>query len=185
MSRDAAKDFTLSANGGYTYKNSTTGNSNTVDAGVAAAYGGIGVDAGVHVPVSAGDGGGASPSISLGITYTPNTFKKNKINNQLTEIEIEQEQMKVDSAYTDYEEAVREMKIQLEDIKWSEETNNKNYKMYADVEKEMLDYYKRGFISERDYVSATINTIQSKVKGLINRIDLIVYNDEVKAKFVE
>lgn len=185
MSRDAAKDFTLSANGGYTYKNSTTGNSNTVDAGVAAAYGGIGVDAGVHVPVSAGDDGAASPSVSLGITYTPNTFKKNKINDQLTEIEIEQEQMKVDSAYTDYEEAVREMKIQLEDIKWSEETNNKNYKMYVDVEKEMLDYYKRGFISERDYVSATINTIQSKVKGLINRIDLIVYNDDVKTKFVE
>ena len=77
------------------------------------------------------------------------------------------------------------MKIQLEDIKWSEETNNKNYKMYADVEKEMLNYYKRGFISERDYVSATINTIQSKVKGLINRIDLIVYNDDVKTKFVE
>ena len=93
--------------------------------------------------------------------------------------------MKVDSAYTDYEETVREMKIQLEDIKWSEETNNKNYKMYADVEKEMLDYYKRGFISERDYVSATIKTIQSEVKGLINRIDLIVYNDDVKAKFVE
>lgn len=185
MSRDAARDFTLSANGGYTYKNSTTGNSNTVDAGVAAAYQGIGLNAGVHVPVSSGDSGASSPSVSLGITYTPNTFKKNKINDQLTEIEIEQEQMKVDSAYTDYEEAVREMKIQLEDIKWSEETNNKNYKMYADVEKEMLDYYKRGFISERDYVSATINTIQSKVKGLINRIDLIVYNDEVKAKFVE
>ena len=185
MSRDANKDFTLSANGGYTYKNSITGNSNTVDAGVTAAYGGIGVDAGVHVPVSAGDGGAVSPSVSLGITYTPNTFKKNKINDQLTEISIEQEQMKVDSAYTDYEEAVREKKIQLEDIKWSEETNNKNYKMYADVEKEMLDYYKRGFISERDYVSATINTIQSKVKGLINRIDLIVYNDEVKTMFVE
>ena len=185
MSRDAARDFTLSANGGYTYKNSTTGNSNTVDAGVAAAYQGIGLNAGVHVPVSSGYSGASSPSVSLGITYTPNTFKKNKINDQLTEISIEQEQMKVDSAYTDYEETVREMKIQLEDIKWSEETNNKNYKMYADVEKEMLDYYKRGFISERDYVSATINTIQSKVKGLINRIDLIVYNDEVKAKFVE
>lgn len=185
MSRDAAKDFTLSANGGYTYKNVETANANTVNAGLAAAYQGIGLDAGVHVPVGGGSGGGAAPSLSLGITYTPNTFKKNKINRELTEISIEQEEMEVDSAYTDYEETLRQMKIQLEDIKWAEETNNKNYKMYADVEKEMLDYYKRGFISERDYVSASINTIQSKVKGLINRIDLIVYNDDVKAKFVE
>ena len=49
----------------------------------------------------------------------------------------------------------------------------------------MLDYYKKGLISEKDYTSATINTLQAKVKGLINRIDLIVYNDEVKAMFVE
>lgn len=186
MSRDADKAFTLSANGGYTYKNSRTGNANTVNAGLAAAYQGIGLDAGVNVPVGGGAGGSqASPSLSLGVTYTPNTFKKNKINDQLTEISIEQEQMKVDSAYTEYEASVREMKIQLEDIKWAQETNNKNYQMYADVEKEMLDYYKRGFISEGDYVSATINTIQSKVKDLINRIDLIVYNDDIKAKFVE
>ena len=185
MSRDAAKDFTLSANGGYTYKNAATANANTVNAGLAAAYQGIGLDAGVHVPVGSGSGGTVAPSLSLGITYTPNTFKKNKINRELTEISIEQEEMEVESAYTDYEETLRQMKIQLEDIKWAEETNNKNYKMYADVEKEMLDYYKRGFISERDYVSASINTIQSKVKGLINRIDLIVYNDDVKAKFVE
>ena len=40
-------------------------------------------------------------------------------------------------------------------------------------------------ISEKDYSAATINTLQSKVKGIMNRIDLIVYNDEVKAMFVE
>ena len=57
--------------------------------------------------------------------------------------------------------------------------------MYTAVEEQMLDYYKKGLISEKDYTSAVINTLQAKVKGLINRIDLIVYNDEVKAMFVE
>ena len=181
MSRDAATKVTLSANGGYTYKNSLTGGSNTVNAGATASYEGIGLNAGVSVPVSPA----SSPALTLGLTYVPTTSKKNKLNDQLTEISIEQEQMKVDSAYSSYESAVREKQLKLQDIKWEAETNQKNYDMYVSVEKEMLNYYKNGYISEREYSSAVINTIQSRVNGLINQLDLIIYNDEVKSMFVE
>ena len=93
--------------------------------------------------------------------------------------------MKIDAAWSSYEAAVREKQIKLNDIKWAEQSNQKNYEMYAAVEKNMLDYYNRGLISEKDYTSAVINTLQTRVKGIMNRIDLIVYNDEVKAMFVE
>lgn len=181
MSRDAATKVTLSANGGYTYKNTLTGGSNTVNAGATASYEGIGLNAGVSVPVSSA----SSPALTLGLTYVPTTSKKNKLNDQLEEISIEQEQMKVDSAYSSYESAVREKQLKLQDIKWEAETNQKNYEMYVSVEKEMLNYYKQGYISEREYSSAVINTIQSRVNGLINQLDLIIYNDEVKSMFVE
>ena len=128
---------------------------------------------------------GSSPTVTLGITYTPTTSKKNKISDQLTEISIEQEQMKIESAWSAYETAVLEKQLKLEDLEWDKETNQKNYEMYTAVEEQMLDYYKKGLISEKDYTSAVINTLQAKVKGLINRIDFIVYNDEVKAMFVE
>ena len=203
MSRDASTKLTLSANGGYSYRNNNGNGSNTVSAGVSAAYEGLSLSASVNVPIASGSsssstggsgagamgagssGASSSPSVTLGITYTPTTSKKNKISDQLTEISVEQEQMKIDSAYSSYESTVRERQIKLEDLKWDAETNQKNYEMYSAVEKEMLDYYNKGLISEKDYKSATINTLQAKVKGLINRIDLIVYNDEVKAMFVE
>ena len=203
MTRDASTKLTLSANGGYSYRNTNNGGSNTVSAGVSGSYEGLSVSASVNVPISSGSssssaggsgsgamgagssGASASPSVTLGITYTPTTSRKNKISDQLTEISIEQEQMKIDSAWSSYESAVREKQLKLEDIKWDAQTNQKNYEMYSAVEAEMLDYYKKGLISEKDYTSATINTLQAKVKGLINRIDLIVYNDEVKAMFVE
>ena len=203
MTRDASTKLTLSANGGYSYRNTNNGGSNTVSAGVSAAYEGLSLSASVNVPISSGSssssaggsgsgamgagssGASSSPSVTLGITYTPTTSRKNKISDQLTEISIEQEQMKIDSAWSSYESAVREKQLKLEDIKWDAQTNQKNYEMYSAVEAEMLDYYNKGLISEKDYTSATINTLQAKVKGLINRIDLIVYNDEVKAMFVE
>ena len=184
MSRDASTKLTLSANGGYTYKNSVTGGSNTLNAGASVSYEGLGVNAGLNFPIAA-QAGSASPALTLGLTCVPTTAKKNKINDQLTQISIEQEEMKVDSAYSSYETAVREKEIKLQNIKWDQETNEKNYQMYLSVEKEMQDYYNRGFISQREYASSTINTIQSEVKGLINRIDLIIYNDEVKTMFVE
>ena len=202
-SRDANTKLTLTANGGYTYRNNNGNGSNTVSAGVSAGYEGLSLSASVNVPIDTGSsssgaggagagamgagssGASASPSVTLGITYTPTTSKKNKISDQLTEISVEQEQMKIDAAWSSYESAVREKQLKLEDIKWDAQTNQKNYEMYSSVEEQMLDYYKKGLISEKDYTSATINTLQAKVKGLINRIDLIVYNDEVKAMFVE
>ena len=184
MSRDASTKITLSANGGYSLKNTGTSTINSVNAGVSAGYEGIDVSAGLSVPVSTATGASA-PSVTVGLSYTPNTSKKNKINDQLTQISVVQEQMKVDAAYSDYETSVREMQLKLEDIKWDQETNAKNYEMYSDIENEMLNYYNRGIISEKEYASATINTLKSKVQSLINRIDLIVYNDEVKALFVE
>lgn len=191
MSRDAATKLTLSANGGYAYRNNNGTDSNTVSAGVSGSYQGLSLSASVNVPIasgitsSAGAPSSSSPSLTLGLSYTPGTAKKNKIQDQLTEIAIEQENAKVDSAYSAYENAVKEKLIKLEDIKWNEETNNRNYEMYASVEKNMKDYYNRGLISEKDYTSSQINTLQAYIKQLTNRIDLIVYNVEVKAMFVE
>ena len=180
LSRDGESRFTLSANGGYSVRNENSSYINSIDAGVSAGYDGLSLNAGVSVPVAK-----SSPSVSLGITYVPTTSKKNEINEQLTQITIEQEKMKIDAAWSSYEAAVREKQIKLNDIKWAEQSNQKNYEMYAAVEKNMLDYYNRGLISEKDYTSAVINTLQTRVKGIMNRIDLIVYNDEVKAMFVE
>ena len=196
MSRDASTKLTLSANGGYTYRNNNGNGSNTVSAGVSGSYEGLSLSASVNYSIASGSSSNAvgpgaasssssSPSLTLGLSYTPQTAKKNAIQDELTQIAIEQENAKVDSAYSAYENAVKEKLLKLEDIRWNEETNNRNYEMYASVEKSMKDYYNRGLISEKDYTSAQINTLQAYVKQLTNRIDLIVYNDEVKAMFVE
>ena len=180
MNREAATKLSLTANGGYTYRNNNGKASNSLTAGMNATYEGLGLNANVNVPISSGD-----PSLTLGLTFTPNTFKKNNINDQLEQISIEQEAMKLDAAYSSYETTLRERQLKLEDILWNVKSNQTNYEMYVKVEESMKDYYKKGLISEKDYSSARNNTIQAKVKQISGYIDLIIYNNEVTAMFVE
>jgi hypothetical protein len=182
MSRDASTKLTLTANGGYSYRNNNGNASNSVNAGVSGSYDGLGLNASVSVPVADEK---SSPSLTVGITWTPNTSKKNKISDQLEEIAIEQEQMKLDSAYSSYETTVQERQLKLADILWNIQSNQTNLEMYQKVEENMKSYYDRGLISEKDYSSACNSTVQAKVKQISGYIDLIIYNNEVSAMFVE
>ena len=182
MNRDASTKLTLTANGGYSYRNTNGKSSNSVNAGVSGSYEGIGLNASVSVPVADEKN---SPSLTVGLSWTPNTAKKNKISDQLEEIAIEQEQMKLDSAYSSYETTVQERQLKLSDILWNIQTNQTNLEMYEKVEANMKSYYDRGLISEKDYSSACNSTVQAKVKQISGYIDLIIYNNEVNAMFVE
>ncbi|MCR4900134.1 MAG: TolC family protein [Treponema sp.] len=182
MNRDASTKLTLTANGGYSYRNTNGKSSNSVNAGVSGSYEGIGLNASVSVPVADEKN---SPSLTVGLSWTPNTAKKNKISDQLEEIAIEQEQMKLDSAYSSYETTVQERELKLSDILWNIQTNQTNLEMYEKVEANMKSYYDRGLISEKDYSSACNSTVQAKVKQINGYIDLIIYNNEVNAMFVE
>ena len=182
MNRDASTKLTLTANGGYSYRNSNGKSSNSVNAGVSGSYQGIGLNASVSVPVADEK---SSPSLTVGLSWSPNTAKKNKISDQLEEIAIEQEQMKLDSAYSSYETTVQERQLKLADIMWTIQTNQTNLDMYEKVEANMKSYYDRGLISEKDYSSACNSTVQAKVKQISGYIDLIIYNNEVSALFVD
>lgn len=182
MSRDASTKFTLTANGGYSYRNINGSASNSVNAGISGSYEGIVLNASVSLPLADEK---SSPSLAVGITWTPTTSKKNKISDQLEEIAVEQEQMKIDSAYSSYETSVQERQLKLADILWNIQSNQTNLEMYQKVEENMKTYYERGLISEKDYSSACNSTIQARVKQISGYIDLIIYNNEVRAMFVD
>jgi hypothetical protein len=182
MNRDASTKLTLTANGGYSYRNSNGKASNSLSAGVSGSYQGLSLNANVSLPLADEK---SSPSLTVGLSWSPNTAKKNKISDQLEEIAIEQEQMKLDSAYSSYETTVQERQLKLADILWTIQSNQTNLDMYEKVEANMKSYYDRGLISEKDYSSACNTTVQAKVKQISGYIDLIIYNNEVSALFVD
>lgn len=179
LSRKTGKFFTLSANGGYTIKNSDT-NSNTVDIGISSKIGGVNLSAGVSVPTQK-----TSPSYTFSASVNPNTFRKSSITEQQNSLNEQQELLAIDSARLEFETKVVDYDQSLEDLQWTKKTNDESYEMYSTLEKDLLNYYKQGLITESEYLSAQTNARQYAVKKIINAIDFIIYNDEIITMFVD
>lgn len=177
LSRSAEKNFTLSANGGYTFK--TAGD--TVDAGLSSTIGGVNLSAGISVPVS---GESKDPTYTLSATISPMTFLKNKNKQKTNDLTEEQELLEIENARSEYETTVMEKKQKLMELDWTKSTNQESYEMYQELEKEMKQYYQQGIIKESEYRSAEVNVKNYKVKLASNEIDYIIYNNELQTLFV-
>ena len=180
MTRESNKNFTLSASGGYTFNNERT-DSNTLDVGLDATYGGLTLSAETNIPLKKE----TSPSITLSAGVKPNTFKKNKLEKQKEELNEKQEKLDISSAKKDLGTKAQKKDMELADIYWERTKNNENLAMYETLENDMLKWYNQGVITESEYLSAKVNRQQASVNKIINLIDMIKYNSEIKTMFVE
>lgn len=175
----SASDFGLSTNGGYTFKNSRT-DSDSVDAGLSADLNGIKLSTGVSVPVKSKK---SKPAVTLSATVSPNTKRVSKLEKKQDAIANEQELIAIESAYEAYEESCVECDENLDNLLWQRNTNKDNYDMYDALEKDLLKWYKEGYIKRSEYLSAKNNRELYEVKCIMSEIDLIIYNDTVKLLF--
>ena len=180
MQRKAKSNFSLAANGGVTLNNSNT-NSTTIDAGISAGYQGVIVGAGVNVPVDSNP----YPAVTLSATVSPNTFRQNAITKRSDALDEEKELLAIENARSNYATKLVDLQQNLEDLQWSQKTDSDSYEMYDKLEKDLFKWYKDGFITESEYLSAKVNVQFYSVKQIINKIDLIIYNDNVSTMFVD
>ena len=186
MTRESNKNFTLSASGGYTFKSDNAKDvdgkkHDTVDVGLEASYGGLAITAETNIPLMENP----SPTLTLSVGVNPNTFKKNKLEKQKEELNEKQEKLDISSAKKDLGTKAQKKDMELADIYWERTKNNENLAMYETLENDMLKWYNQGVITESEYLSAKVNRQQASVNKIINLIDMIMYNSEIKTMFVE
>ena len=56
--------------------------------------------------------------------------------------------------------------------------------MYEDLEKDMAKLYKQGYVNKNDYLAAKNSLNSSVIKKIINRIDFIIYSEDILLNFV-
>lgn len=184
MQRAAEKDFSLSANGGYTFKNSNTSFSgsssgaDTIDASISATFQGISIGTGIFIPTD-----GSAPTYSANATIKPNSFRTSKIQKQTNSFNAEEELIAIKSAEKDYETDIVDKQTELNDIKWSKQTNAKTYELYENLAADMKNLFAQGIVRETEYLDALANKELYKFKLLMNDIDLIIYNNTTKLLF--
>lgn len=182
LQRDATSAITLKANAGYTFQNDKA-KSNTINLGTDFTWNNTGLvlSAGANLPVGTDS---FNPIFTLGVSFDPNALKTAKLNDQITEIEISQEELDLKNALTAYDTVMVSQNSSLDNLLWEQSTCNESYEMYKSLETEMARYYKQGYISQSEYKDTQLNKETYRIKILLNKLNIIIYNNETTLLFV-
>lgn len=183
MTRKADKFFTLGVNAGYTFNNST-GNAyaDTIDAGVSTVIGGVGLNAGVSVPVGVAD---SSPIFTLSASITPNTFRTRSITEKTYSLTEQQELLDIKTAEKNYDSALVDCNQSVVNLDWEKGSVKENYDLYCSTENDLHRYYNMGIVTESEWLTALNNRNLYQIKIELNKISYILYNNSVCSKFVD
>lgn len=192
LKRDAENDFSLSATGEYKF-NSTQ--SNYDDAGAKLNFGwkGFSANAGFYVPTGQNllpenenltGSKNDSPYFQFGFSVSPNERRLWKIEKEQDSIDEETEKIALKAAFDDYETDVLDKVSTLSDIKWSENSYSEQFDMYTQLADDMERWFNEGSVTESDFKDAVNNREKTRFYLMINAIDLLIYNNEVKLLFV-
>lgn len=180
LSRKTEKDFSLSADGGFTFSNSMNDGKNTADAGLSASWSGISASAGVGIPVD-----GSKPSLNMSVGIKPSTFKKKNLEKQSENVSVEQELLEISDAQKEYETALTDYSEKLKNLEWESQSLSESLEMYEENEKLLSEWYSRGIISESELLSAKAELNSYSVDTVLNKINFLTYFNEVRLLFVK
>lgn len=182
----------LGAYAGYTF-NESSSKYDTVDGGITFDWHGITASAEVSVPTSTnlfplnGTSSGQaskSPVYTFSLSLNPNTFRLAKIDKKQDELESQINEIAIKSAGDDYETAVIDKLSERGDLQWSEKSYAEEYDMYSQLEYDMDNWLKAGSVTQSDYLDAANSRDKAQMNKLINSIEKIIYNNNVKLMFV-
>lgn len=179
--RSAEKYFTLGVNTGYTFKNSIT-KSDTIDASVSTMIAGIGLNAGMSVPVGVDD---FSPAFTLSANVNPNSFKSKQIKKDQDELSYRQDLYDIEIAIQNYDNTQISFDQELNNLLWEKENIKENFDLYKKDETDLEKYFKMGIVTESEYLTAKNNRQLYGVKSIINKLDFILYNNNIQSQFVD
>ena len=182
LEREADGNIKLTANAGFTFNNERT-RSHTVDVGSNFTWNdtGLALNVGANLPVGSDS---FTPVFTLGVSFDPNAFKVAKLNDQITELEVSAEELEKQNAQIDFGTAMVSQKSSLENILWEAKTCAESYDMYSSLAADMANYYRQGYVNKTEYNNAQVNKENYRLKILINKLDLLIYNDTTTLLFV-
>ncbi|MBR1723000.1 MAG: hypothetical protein IJ727_11055 [Treponema sp.] len=193
LKRKSDYSLEFSAYGGYTL-NESASKYDTVDGGLTFDWRGITASAGVSVPtgqnlspVKSSSSGtpSDSPVYTFSVTLNPNTWRLSSIDKKQDELNSKIDEISIKSAADDYDTAVLDKLSERGDLRWSEKSYADEYDMYSQLEYDMDKWLEQGSVTKSDYMDAANNRENARINMLINAVEKIIYNTEVKMMFVE
>lgn len=193
LKRKTDYSLEVGAYGGYTF-NESTSKYDTVDGGITFDWRGISASAGLSLPTGQnlfpleGSSTGLaskSPVYTFSLTLSPNTWRLAAVDAKQDELNSKIDEITIQAAADDYDSAVLDKLSERGDLRWSEKSYAEEYDMYSQLEYDMDGWLKAGSVTKSDYVDAANSRENARINMLINAVEKIIYNNEVKMMFVK
>ncbi len=186
LTRDAQSDFTLSANAGYTLKNtsglsSSSSGRDTIDGGASINWKGLALTAGLSFPLTAENN---MPFYNFSLTFSPSQIRLSEITDEQNALDETLEQIALKDAEEDFRTQMVSQRTSLSNLKWAKTSDAEELELYTQLEKDNENWFKQGIINESDYRASQVNKKKAEITCLVNAVEFIIYNDTIKLLFV-
>ncbi len=192
LKRQADVDVSLTAAGEYKFNSSFSGQD---DAGGKLTLGwkGLTASAGAYVPTgnrifdsdSSNGKKNDNPYFQFSLGINPQQYRLSKLQVKQDTIDSSLEEIALHNAQDDYEKTVLSKISSIHDIKWAKRSYKEELDMYQKLEADMEKWLEQGIVTENDWLDAKNNREKAELNIMMNAIDLLIYNNEIKIMFRE
>lgn len=175
------KDLKLSADLGYTYKNSSYNNNDTVNTTFSLSAFGAKLSAGIAMPITTDN---KTPFGQISLSWSPNTYKQEKIKKEQSQINIQLANLDILQATEDYKTDIEENLTTKEDLLWTRSLNLDQAELYKELVSDMENWFKQGFVTDSENRQAQVNYQKALIQCKITDIDLLLNSIKTKMLFI-
>lgn len=176
--------FSLSAEGGYSYKNLSGGVSSSkkhsASAGLSMALPGTKLSAGVNLPIGAGSDG---TSFTLGISFSPLAVWNYALDRKTASAKDKIDSLKLNDLINSFDIEFKTLKIKGENAAWQKKVLSEELSIYFQNNEDHKLWFNKGFASAFEKMQAELE-YKKAVARLVNaKINCSIFNMEISSVF--
>lgn len=180
LKKEREQVINLSGTLNYNFSQSrTTQDSHSVGAGLKTDFSGVELGLGVAFPINSEK----QPSLTFNASFNSNTNSKSKLDSENICLDLDLQEINVQEAYENYLKDKQVYLNKYQNLEWENSLLNEQKKYYSQLEKEFSSAYKKGLISESEYVKTQNQCENIKINLLKNILNKYKFNLEVQQLF--
>jgi hypothetical protein len=182
LSRDAAGNLALSAQGGVTASNTNLDDRTSADAGLTLGWKGLSISAGSQFPLSGSD---KNPAFTLSLGFNVGKQRMAALTAAEKSLAARTEALALIKAEKAWEETVDAMRSERDDLLWEKNRLTEQYELYRELAEDTAAWYGRGIITESEYRKAVTNEERARRQLLAADVKIRIYLINSALYFVE
>ena len=181
LEQKADSQVSLYAGAGYTHKNTTFADNDTVNASLSLGLFGARLSAGVAVPVT---GESRTPAAQFSLSWSPSDLKSDRIKKQQNALDVHLALLQIQEAQESYETDMEDSLTDRTDLLWTRQLNLEQAELYRELVDDMASWFAAGYVTDSENRQAQVNLQNALIQCRITDIELLLNSIKTKMLFV-